>query len=63
MRRLCTALLSILLLCQAAGCSLFHNLQPHRLRMLNRGNPPSIDPDFLSRNESASAAVVVRAQQ
>jgi hypothetical protein len=63
MRRGLLVLLSIVLLSQLAGCTLLHNLQPHRLRMLNRGTPPSIDPDFMSWNETDHAKVVVRAQQ
>lgn len=37
-----------LLLAQLAGCTLLHDLQPHRLRRLNRVPPPSIDPEFMS---------------
>lgn len=55
-----------------AGCASFwHDLQPHRLRRLNRVPAPSMDPEFSSlekpdslpeRWETAGSAVV-RAQQ
>jgi hypothetical protein len=53
------------------GCStLFHDLQPHRLRRLNRGPAPSLDPEFsaVSRPMNSVVAnsgqpVTVRAQR
>lgn len=73
MRRGTAILLSTLLLSQLAGCALLHNLQPHRLRMLNRGPAPSLDPDFMTQHsEQATSPLVagdegrpfvVRAQQ
>jgi hypothetical protein len=62
----------LLLLCELSGCALFHELQPHRLRRLNRGHPPSLDPEFLSHQDrpelgsqigiSRDAAFTARAQ-
>lgn len=40
-----------LLLAPLAGCTLLHDLQPHRLRRLNRVPPPSIDPEFMSQQQ------------
>lgn len=44
-----------------SGCSLLHDLQPHRLRRLNRVSPPHLDPEFTLRDE-LTEPVVVRAQ-
>jgi hypothetical protein len=63
------ALLSTELL---GGCStLFYDLQPHRLRRLNRGPAPALDPEFSAVSKPLGPAVVansgksvtVRAQQ
>ena len=35
-----------LLLMSLSGCTLWHNLQPHRLHRLNQGPPPTLDPEF-----------------
>jgi len=37
------------LLSQAVGCALFHELQPHRIRRLNRTPAPVVDPEFNSQ--------------
>ncbi|MBI1345857.1 hypothetical protein GC163_06165 [bacterium] len=56
----------------ASGCASFwHDLQPHRLRRLNRGPAPSMDPEFSAARPTSSLpdqwesvdAPVVRAQQ
>jgi hypothetical protein len=62
-----------LLLSQLAGCAMFHNLKPHRLRMLNRGPAPSLDPEFTTMKDGPAPTVLatrdaaerltVRAQQ
>lgn len=71
MPRLRTLMVLALLVGTAAGCSLLHELQPHRLRKLNSGPAPSFDPEFSSRDSSAAAElasttpdprVLVRAQ-
>ncbi len=37
------------------GCSsLWHDLQPFRIQRLNRGDPPSLDPEFTSHFRSKS---------
>uniref|UniRef100_A0A7C2K0J8 Uncharacterized protein n=1 Tax=Schlesneria paludicola TaxID=360056 RepID=A0A7C2K0J8_9PLAN len=72
MRRLKLFVVMVLLLEPLSGCSsLFHNLQPHRLRRLNRGPAPALDPEFTAveaqRPQTVVAnsgqAVTVRAQQ
>ena len=54
------------------GCaSVFHDLQPHRLRRLNRGPAPTLDPEFSAVSQpgpsvvlaNSGEAVTVRAQQ
>lgn len=50
-----TLIVLTLLVSSAAGCSLLHELQPHRLRKLNSGPPPSFDPEFSLRDSSAAA--------
>jgi len=38
------------------GCSsIWHNLQPHRIQRLNRGAPPSIDPEFSQRDRKTQS--------
>lgn len=44
-----------------SGCSMLHDLQPHRLRRMNRGSPPHLDPEFTQRDRS-SEVLVARAQ-
>ncbi|MFO0917963.1 MAG: hypothetical protein U0872_06560 [Planctomycetaceae bacterium] len=61
-----------LLVLSLTGCSLWHNLQPHRLHRLNQGPAPSLDPEFsriepwdgqpLFAVEESPAAPVIRAQ-
>jgi hypothetical protein len=73
MRRLACFTLLALWLCQLAGCTLLHELQPHRLRQWNRGPAPSMDADFTTMTfEPAAPALAsvgpspmltVRAQQ
>lgn len=45
-----------------SGCSLLHELQPHRLRRWNRVPPPHQDPEFTSREFGMRDAVIARAQ-
>ena len=36
------------------GCASFwHDLRPHRLQRMNRGAPPSLDPEFTSHRRNA----------
>lgn len=58
-RKICV-LMICLWFCGLSGCSLWHNLQPHRMRRLNRVPPPHQDPEFTLR-ESWQHAVVVAA--
>lgn len=51
-----------LLLAQLAGCTLLHDLQPHRLRRLNRVPPPSLDPEFMS-GQQARPGIPLAARQ
>jgi hypothetical protein len=38
---------AVVLALLVSGCaSLMHDLKPHRLRRLNRGPAPSLDPEF-----------------
>uniref|UniRef100_A0A7C4LLB2 Uncharacterized protein n=1 Tax=Schlesneria paludicola TaxID=360056 RepID=A0A7C4LLB2_9PLAN len=41
---------------QLAGCTLLHELQPHRLRRLNRGPAPSLDPEFTTQKSDRPPA-------
>jgi hypothetical protein len=37
-----------------SGCASFwHDLKPHRLHRINRGDPPSLDPEFSATPSSA----------
>jgi len=72
MRRLKFAMIAALLVESVSGCaSIWHDLQPHRLRRLNRGPAPSLDPEFSAVSQPLGPAVVanpghsmtVRAQQ
>lgn len=46
-----------------SGCaSLLYELQPHRLRKLNRGPAPSLDPEFSALPTKQAETLVVRAQ-
>ncbi len=40
------ALLAVLALLASGCASMMHDLQPHRLRRLNRHAAPSMDPEF-----------------
>jgi hypothetical protein len=41
------------------GCaSMLHNMKPHRLRMLNRGPAPSLDPEFTSLDHLPEPRIV-----
>lgn len=43
------------------GCSTFwHDLQPHRMRRINSGPPPSWDPEFSQTSVSRSLLLVRR---
>ena len=56
---LCLSLLSINL----CGCAnLWHELQPHRMRRINRVPPPSWDPEF-SQTSSSPALSLVRSDR
>lgn len=52
-----TLILMALLVSNATGCSLLHELQPHRLRKLNSGPAPSFDPEFGSLNSSTAVDI------
>ena len=45
-----------------SGCTLWHELQPHRLHRLNRVSPPHLDPEFTLRESLTDEPVIVRAQ-
>ena len=52
-------LLLSLLSVTLCGCAdLWHNLQPHRLRRINSGPPPSWDPEFSQTSVSRSLLLV-----
>jgi hypothetical protein len=72
MKPLKLLLLLAVLLESTGGCaSMFHDLKPHRLRRLNRGPAPQLDPEFSAIDAQPAEAVVansgvvatVRAQQ
>lgn len=54
-----------------SGCSLLHELQPHRLHKLNNFPAPSLDPEFSAQEpstetqvaEQTETRVVIRAQR
>lgn len=51
--------LASLLASFACGCaSMWHDLQPHRIRRMNRGDAPSLSPDFTSLNPSPKDGLV-----
>jgi hypothetical protein len=56
----CRNILVLLLLTSfTCGCASFwHDLQPHRLRRLNRGSAPSLDPDFTYSTRGARNQLV-----
>jgi hypothetical protein len=46
-----------------SGCALLHELQPHRLRRLNRVPPPHLDPEFTKTDfPAAMQPLILRAQ-
>lgn len=52
-------LLASLLASFTCGCASFwHDLQPHRLRRLNRGAAPSLNPDFTQSDRSVGTRLV-----
>lgn len=52
-------LLASLLATFTCGCAnVWHDLQPHRMRRMNRGDAPSLDPDFTSINSSPKGGLV-----
>jgi len=54
------ALLSVML----CGCSnVWHELQPHRLRRINSGPPPSWDPEFSQTSAPRSLLLAKRAER
>jgi hypothetical protein len=72
MKPLKLLLLLAVLLETSGGCaSVFHDLKPHRLRRLNRGPAPQLDPEFSAIDKkpaetvlaNSGVAVTVRAQQ
>ena len=47
----------------SSGCALWHELQPHRLRRLNRVPPPHLDPEFTKADApSPTIPAILRAQ-
>ena len=63
MRRwICFALIA-LWFSQLVGCALLYELQPHRIRRLNRGPAPSIDPDFTTMNSTPTAPSLIAADE
>ncbi|MDZ4687882.1 MAG: hypothetical protein SH850_22645 [Planctomycetaceae bacterium] len=64
MRRLKFAVIAVLLVASVSGCASFwHDLQPHRLRRLNRGPAPSLDPEFSSVSQPLGPAIVANSDQ
>ncbi len=61
--RLCWLIAVCLVTAPLSGCALWHELQPHRLHRMNRGEPPHLDPEF-TRAEPAPPfeAIILRAQ-
>lgn len=55
-------LLTICALLTSGCASLLYELQPHRLRMLNRGPAPSLDPEFSALPREESEPLIFRAQ-
>lgn len=52
-------LLASLLASFTCGCASFwHDLQPHRLRRLNRGAAPSLNPDFTQSDRPIGTRLV-----
>lgn len=52
-------LLASLLAMFTCGCaSVWHDLKPHRLRQWNRGDAPSMDPDFTSISPTSRTGLV-----
>lgn len=60
-RKLCAMGLCLLPIA-LSGCELMHNLQPHRLRRLNRGSAPHLDPEFTRYDSPFAESMIVRAQ-
>ncbi|MBS0205264.1 MAG: hypothetical protein JSS49_20360 [Planctomycetes bacterium] len=60
MSRSCRSVaLALLLATFTSGCaSVWHDLQPHRLRRLNRHPAPSFDPEFSSLRQKSSVQLV-----
>ena len=46
MTRSCRYVLLMLVIMNCGCASLWHDLQPHRIRRLNRGNAPALNPEF-----------------
>ena len=52
-------ILASLLATLTCGCASFwHDLQPHRLRRLNSGPAPSLDPEFTQSDKPVKAQLV-----
>jgi|GEM_PF-6957593 len=60
--RQASALVLCLLPISLCGCEMWHNLQPHRMRRLNRVSPPHLDPEFTRREPAFGEPAIVRAQ-
>jgi hypothetical protein len=56
-RKICALGLCLLPLA-LSGCELLYNLQPHRLRRLNRVSPPHLDPEFTQAEHTADFRLV-----
>ncbi len=53
-------LLSLLTVTQCGCAQFWHDLQPHRLRRINSGPPPSLDPEFSQAAASRSLLLARR---
>ena len=53
-------LLSLLSVTLCGCASLWHDMQPHRLRRINRVPPPSLDPEFSQTAASRSLLLARR---
>lgn len=58
------AVLALLTVELVGGCaSVFHDLKPHRLRRLNRGPAPALDPEFSAVTHPAESIVLANSGQ
>ena len=57
-------ILALLLAVSNCGCaSVWYELQPHRLKKLNNGPPPSLSPEFTSQSPSQQRDAIRRVRQ